>query len=85
MQVIQTKDLKGNFTDANISQYLSAAVDAAKAPIQIDINDNKYTIPVTGVLLSVGVPIETVVHFLAQPSIKQLVQEAELNDQEKIN
>ena len=80
MQVIQTKDLKGNFTDANISQYLSAAVDAAKAPIQIDINDNKYTIPVTGVLLSVGVPIETVVHFLAQPSIKQLVQEAELND-----
>ena len=80
MMFIQTNDLKGNFTDANISQYLSAAVDAAKAPIQIDINDNKYTIPVTGILLSVGVPIETVVYFLSQPSIKQLVKEAELND-----
>ena len=80
MNTIQTKDLKGNFTDANISQYLSAAVDAAKAPIQIDINDNKYTIPVTGLLLSVGVPIETVVYFLSQPSIKQLIKDAELND-----
>ncbi len=80
MPYIQTKDVKGNFTDANISQYLSAAVDAAKAPIQIDINDNVYTIPVTGLLLSVGVPIETVVYFLAQPSIKALIKDAELND-----
>jgi len=80
LTVVTTKDLKGNFTDANISQYLSAAVDAAKAPIQIDINDNKYTIPVTGLLLSVGVPIETIVHFLAQPSIKTLIKNAELND-----
>ena len=77
LSFIKTMDSLGNFTDGNISQYLSAAVDAAKDPIQIDINDNKYTIPVTSVLLSVGVPIETVVYFLAQPKIKALIKNAE--------
>ena len=57
---VATKDLSGKYTDANISEYLSAAVDAAKDPIQIDINDNKYTIPVAGLMLSVGIPVETV-------------------------
>ena len=42
--------------------------------VYLNINDNKYTIPVTGLLLSVGVPIETVVYFLSQPSIKQLIK-----------
>jgi len=77
---IATKDLLNNFTDANISQYLSAAVDAAKDPIQIDINDNKYTIPVAGLMLSVGLPISTVVSFLQHPSIVREITKAQNNN-----
>ena len=77
---ITTREINGTrYTDANISEYLSAAVDAAKSPIQIDINDNKYTIPVAGVMLMVGVNIETVVAFLAQPAIKDFIKKADLN------
>ena len=78
--VIRMLDINGKYTDANISQYLSAAVDAAKDPIQIDINDNTYTIPVALLMLSVGIPIKTVVYFLAQPSIKNLIKTANLNN-----
>ena len=74
---VATKDLDGNFTDANISQYLSAAVDAAKDPIQIDINDNKYTIPVAGLMLTVGIPIQTVVAFLQHPAILKEIKTAQ--------
>lgn len=77
---IAKKDTKGNYTDANISQYLSAAVDAAKEPIQIDINDNKYTIPVTLYMLSLGIPIETIVYFLAQPAITEVITKAQNED-----
>ena len=75
MSEIVTKDLEGKYTDANISEYLSAAVDASKSPIQLDINDNKYTIPVAGLMLMVGVPIPTVVEFLTQPAIVKLVRD----------
>ena len=68
----------GDYTDFNISMYLSAAVDAAKDPIQIDINDNKYTVPVAGLMLSTGVPVEDVVYFLAQPAIKGLINQAKI-------
>ena len=74
---ITTKDLTGKYTDANISEYLSAAVDAAKDPIQIDINDNKYTIPVAGLMLMVGLPIQTVVGFLQHPAIVDAIKKAQ--------
>tara|TARA_R100001594_G_scaffold61987_2_gene96265 strand:- start:5093 stop:11518 length:6426 start_codon:yes stop_codon:yes gene_type:complete len=67
------KDSKGNYTDYNISLYLSSAVDAAKDPIQIDINDNIYTVPVAGLMLSAGIPVTDVVYFLAQPVIKEVI------------
>lgn len=70
----------GNYTDYIISMYLSAAVDAANDPIQIDINDNVYTIPVAGMMASLGVPIEDVTYFLAQPIILEAIEYAELND-----
>ena len=63
-----------------ISAYLSAAVDAAQDPIQIDINDNIFTVPVSSLMLSVGVPVEDIVYFLAQPAIKEAVEYAQLND-----
>ena len=73
-----TNTFTGDYTDFNISMYLSAAVDAAKDPIQIDINDNKYTVPIAGLMLSTGVPVEDVVYFLAQPSIKDLINRAKI-------
>ena len=73
-----TNTFSGDYTDFNISMYLSAAVDAAKDPIQIDINDNKYTVPVAGLMLSAGVPVEDVVYFLAQPAIKELINQAKI-------
>jgi hypothetical protein len=73
-----TNDFTGDYTDFNISMYLSAAVDAAKDPIQIDINDNKYTVPIAGLMLSSGVPVEDVVYFLAQPAIKALINKAKI-------
>jgi len=70
----------GDYTDYSISAYLSAAVDAAKDPIQIDINDNVFTVPVASLMISTGVPVEDVVYFLAQPGIKKAIEFAQLND-----
>ena len=75
-----TGEFDGAYTDSSISMYLSAAVDAAKKPIQIDINDNTFTVPVAGLMLSVGVPVEDVVYFLAQPSIQAAIEHAKVND-----
>ena len=70
----------GDYTDYSISAYLSAAVDAAKDPIQIDINDNIFTVPVSSYMLSLGVPVEDIVYFLAQPGIKKAIEYAQIND-----
>ena len=75
--MIQAVD--GTYVDQNISLYLSAAVDAAKKPVQVDINDNLYTVPVAGFMLSVGVPVQDVVHFLSQPIIQEVIEESKVN------
>ena len=75
-----TGQFTGPYTDYNISMYLSAAVDAAKDAIQIDINDNIYTLPTAGLMLSTGVPVEDVVYFLSQPGIKAVIEKAKLED-----
>jgi len=64
------------FNSSTISNYLSAAVDAAKKPIQIDINDNEFTVPVSGMMLSAGIPVEVVIDFLTQPAIVESIQVA---------
>ncbi len=64
------------FNSSTISNYLSAAVDAAKKPIQIDINDNEFTVPVSGMMLSTGIPVEQVIDFLTQPAIVEAIQVA---------
>ncbi len=64
------------FNSSTISNYLSAAVDAAKKPIQIDINDNEFTVPVSGMMLSAGIPVEVVIDFLTQPAIVEAIQVA---------
>ena len=67
------------FVSSTLSLYLSASVDAASKPIQIDINDNIFTVPVAGLMLTTGVPVEYVVKFLTQPSIVKTIQHARAN------
>ena len=67
------------YNTAAISAYLSAAVDAANDPIQVDINDNEFTVPVAGMMLSAGVPLENVIDFLTQPAILEVIQHARDN------
>ena len=47
-----------------------------KKPIQIDINDNEFTVPVAGMMLSAGIPVEQVIDFLTQPAIVEAIQVA---------
>ena len=75
----RTRDDLGNYTDANISEHMSAAVDSAKNPIQIDINDNIYTNPVLGLFYSLGIPIETTLMFVNQPIIREVIEDAKNN------
>lgn len=67
------------FANTSISAYLSAAVDAANKPIQVDINDNEFTVPVAAMMLSTGIPVETVIEFLTQPSVLEVIQHARDN------
>lgn len=67
------------FVSSSLSLYLSASVDAASKPIQIDINDNIFTVPVAGLMLTTGVPVEYVVKFLTQPAIIKTIQHARAN------
>ena len=75
----KTKDTLGTYTDSNSSEHMSAAVDSAKNPIQIDINDNIYTNPVIGLFYSVGIPIETALYFVNQPIIREVIEDAKNN------
>ena len=79
-EFVEGEGFTGSYTDYNISMYLSAAVDAANDPIQIDINDNLYTIPVAGMMLSMGVPVKDIVYFLSQPAIIEAVEYAQINE-----
>ena len=71
-----TKDSAGNFTDSNISEHLSSAVDYANDPIQLSINDNIYTNPVLGLFYSAGIPIKTALNFVNQPIIREVTKYA---------
>ena len=75
-----TNSFTGEYTDVSISLFVSAAVDAAKAPIQVDLNDNIYTAPVSGMLINSGMPVKDVVYFISQPSIKRAIEYATNND-----
>ena len=74
-----TTDSAGNFTDSNISEHLSAAVDYGKDPIQLFINDNIYTNPVLGLMYSAGVSVENALNFVNQPIIREATKYASDN------
>ena len=71
-----TMDSVFNYTDANISEHLSAAVDYAKDPLQLFINDNIYTNPVLGMFYSAGISTKVALNFVNQPIIREVTQYA---------
>lgn len=74
-----TTDTNGVYTDSNISEHLSSAVDYANDPIQLSVNDNIYTNPVLGLFYSVGIPIKTALNFVNQPIIREATKYASDN------
>tara|TARA_R110000737_G_scaffold79450_1_gene111362 strand:+ start:3484 stop:9660 length:6177 start_codon:yes stop_codon:yes gene_type:complete len=74
-----TTDSDGNFTDSNISEHLSSAVDYANDPIQLSVNDNIYTNPVLGMFYNAGIPIRTALNFVNQPIIREVTKYASDN------
>lgn len=75
IQLGKTKDAEGNYNISQIlSQWISAAVDAAKDPFMFDLNATEETLPIILMLTSMGVPMETTAYFMNQPSIKQFMQ-----------
>ena len=71
-----TLDSDGSFTDSNISEHLSSAVDYANDPIQLSVNDNIYTNPVLGMFYNAGIPIRTALNFVNQPIIREVTKYA---------
>lgn len=70
-----------NFTtDQVISNYLGKSVDSVKDPIQRLINDNALTAPLTVYMISTGFSAEQAIFFLNVPIVKQIVEEAMLNN-----
>jgi len=63
-------------TDYYLSQYLSAAVDSVKDPIQAAINDNAVTAPLTIYMMSIGMTPTQAVAFLNIPAVKAQVDNA---------
>jgi hypothetical protein len=69
------KNINGGKISDDLSERQSAAVDNAKEPILGDINDNKFTADVTGLLLRTGVGNPIATYFVNQPVVKYLTQE----------
>jgi len=74
----RTKDFKGRFTDLNISDYISVAVDASNNPIHVAINDNKFTSQAAGYIMSMGMPLEETASFVNMPTIVDATTSAKL-------
>jgi len=72
----RTRDFNERVTDLNLSTYLSAAVDAANNPIHVAINDNRFTAPVTGYLLTLGVPLTETAYFVNLPEVRNATNRA---------
>lgn len=62
------------FTDYYISLYLSAAVDAAKDPLQHYLNDTPATTRAIALMLSVGVDPVTISLLLNQPGVRAVTE-----------
>ena len=63
------EDIEGNLVTRNIAETLAAFVDNGKDPQASYSNINSYTVDVLLGMLMTGIPLETSLYFLTQPSI----------------
>ena len=67
-------------TDHFLKQYLSAAVDSVKDPLQNAANDNSKTAPLTVYLLSIGATPQQIIKFLNHPYVRIITDEMQRKD-----
>lgn len=67
-------------TDYYLAQYLSAAVDSAKDPLQAYINDNPTTANLTVMLISMGMTPQQVIKLMTSPAVRGLTAEMAAQD-----
>jgi hypothetical protein len=79
-RLVEKSPFTGRFTDYYISQYLSAAVDSVKDPLQGQINDNVKTADLTVYMLSMGMTPTQAVAVLNIPIMKEMVAKANKED-----
>lgn len=73
----QTFDEKGIMISSNLSEFLSAFVDAAKDPFAVRLNLNGNTVNEAFLLIRSGLSIEKTLMFLNQHTIKYFIKRIE--------
>jgi len=68
-------------TDHYLKQYLSAAVDSVKDPLQNAANDNSKTAPLTVYLLSIGATPQQIIKFLNNPHVRKVTEAMQSKDE----
>lgn len=72
-------DTQGNLITSNLSEFLSAIVDAAKDPFIFDLNINAETLNTALYLTRLGVSLEDTMRFMSSPIIKQYLKKKRIN------
>ena len=72
-------DTQGNLITSNLSEFLSAIVDAAKDPFIFDLNINAETLNTALYLTRLGVSLADTMRFMSSPIIKQYLKKKRIN------
>ena len=72
-------DTKGNLITSNLSEFLSAIVDAAKDSFIFDLNINAETLNTALYLTRLGVSLEDSMKFMSSPIIKKYLKKKRIN------
>ena len=72
-------DTQGNLITSNLSEFLSAIVDAAKDPFVFDLNINSETLNTALYLTRLGVSLADTMRFMSSPIIKQYLKKKRIN------
>tara|TARA_R110001583_G_scaffold26456_2_gene95182 strand:+ start:19957 stop:33864 length:13908 start_codon:yes stop_codon:yes gene_type:complete len=71
IQLGRVFDTEGNLINSSMQQYISAYVDGEKDPFAMYVNAGQQGAGVHMLLIRAGVPLPTVLKFMAQPVIQQ--------------
>ena len=71
-------DTNGSLISANLSEFLSAIVDAAKDPFIFDLNINEETLNIALYLTRLGVSLKDTIYFLSTPIIKRYLKNKQI-------